>query len=82
LQKYQKKKARVSHQFFAMNLEKDISTPENQLFFRKPNKKKKNMQSYTPCLNSQSVKNIDNTELRVNNVILSFFIFNGKMEKH
>jgi len=34
-------KARVSHWFFATNLEKNISTPENQLFSANQKKKKK-----------------------------------------
>jgi len=51
----------VTYLLFATNLEKNISTPENQLFNQtkkeEKNEEKKNLlQSYTPCLNSQSVK--------------------------
>jgi len=47
LQKYQKKKARVSHLFFATNLEKNILTPETNFFLqtkkeKKEGKKRKN----------------------------------------
>jgi len=59
LPKYQKKKARVSHLFFETNLEKNILTPDNKLFSAKNKEKKKRkkiLQSYTPCLDSQSVK--------------------------
>jgi len=54
--------------FFETNLEKNIWTPYNKLFWpkeeRKKNKKtKKLLQSYTPCLNSQSVKTYENNNL-------------------
>jgi len=49
--------------FFETNLEKNILTPYNKLFCPKEERKnkqkkqtKKLLQSYTPCLNSQSVK--------------------------
>jgi len=46
--------------FFETNLKKNILTPGNKLFLTKEEKKekkeKKNRQTYTPCLNSQSVE--------------------------
>jgi len=63
LPKYQKKKARVSYLFFETNLEKNSLTPDNKRFSAKKRKKKnkKLLQSYTPCLESQSVKSEINT---------------------
>jgi len=66
LPKYKIKKSLECPIFFvAKNLEKNILTPENQLFSANQERKKKKekkpekknfRQSYTPCLNSQSVK--------------------------
>jgi len=47
LQKYQKKKARVSHWFFAKNLEKNILSPENQLSSANPPPKKTSAKLYS-----------------------------------
>jgi len=50
LQKYQKKKARVSHKFFAMNLETNIFTPENQLFGQTKKGKNKNKKTFCKAI--------------------------------
>jgi len=55
LPKYQKRMP-VCPFFFETNLEKNILTPDNKLFSAKQEEKKNNLQSYTLCLNSQSVK--------------------------
>jgi len=62
LPKYKKKKARVSHLFFKTNLKKKNLNPDNKRFSTKKRKKeekkeeKKLLQSYTPRLDSQSIK--------------------------
>jgi len=55
LPKYQKKKGRVSHLFFETNLEKIISTPKNQLFPAKQEKKKEKKTATTTNLVSKAI---------------------------
>jgi len=46
LQKYQKKKAWVSHLFFETNLEKIFLTPDNKLFSQKKKEEKESQKTF------------------------------------
>jgi len=66
----------MSHLFFETNLEEKKSTPNYKLFLQNKikRKEKKLLQSYTPCINSQSVKNKKNKKnIYFNKAIIPVF---------
>jgi len=77
LQKYRKIKDSWSHLIFETDLEKKLSQRTKFLSGKKKRKKKNNnLQSYTPCLDSQSVKINGICRYWYQNVRISFTILN------